>query len=134
MTDRTRALVARTGRKVHFASIAAGDAAWLTVCDREVPVFGATVTGRDDWGTWLAVAEHDAGAMCRRCWAPLRLAALALSEVEQVRASVANADALESEVVGLRSEVATLRAQVAGHLADWADALRAPFGRRGGAR
>jgi hypothetical protein len=105
VNDRTRALVQRPGRKLHFASIGAGETAWLSVCDRDVPVFGASVTARDDWNAWLAAAETDEGAMCCRCWTPLRLAALALAEVEDVRASIVDTDALETEVRTLRAEV-----------------------------
>lgn len=102
---RTRALVARPGRKTHFASIGLGETVYLAVCDREVPVFGATITGRDDWTTWLAAAEHDDGSMCRLCRTPLLVAALALAEVDDVRAAVADVAALEAEVRTLRAEV-----------------------------
>lgn len=104
---RTRALVTRHGRKQHFATLGVGETAWVPVCSiTDVPVFGATITGIDDWNTWLAAAEHDDGAMCSRCRTPLLVAALALHEVEDLRARLVDVTALETEVRSLRAEVA----------------------------
>jgi hypothetical protein len=99
-----RALVQRPGRKIHLATLTPGDAAWLTVCDRDVPVFGVTEHGRD-WAAWLTAASSPTVPVCARCRTPLRLAALALAEVEDVRASILDAEALETEVRTLRAEV-----------------------------
>jgi hypothetical protein len=125
---RQRALVQRPGRKIHFATLTPGDTTWIGVgCDREVPVFGATVTGRDDWTTWLTAAQTDTGSMCIHCRTPLLVAALALHEVEDIRASVAHAEQLEQEVVSLRSEVRTLRAEVTSWAVAGLDEIRHGF-------
>lgn len=111
MTGRSRALVRRQGRKQHFATLGPGDAAWIPVCEvGDVPVFGAEVTGRDSWSVWLDAARHDDGSMCVRCRNPLLIAALALSEVEGIRAYAADVAALEAEVEALRVEVERWRA------------------------
>lgn len=82
---RIRGIVQRPGRKQHFGSIAPGDAAWLTLCDREVSVFGATVTA-PGWLAQIDTARTDAGTMCRRCRTALLLAGLAVDEIAQIRA------------------------------------------------
>lgn len=103
---RARALVQRPGRKTHFATLAPGETTWIGVgCNLEVPVFGATVTGRDDWAAWLTASQTDTGSMCIRCRTPLLVAALALHEVEDVRASNLHREELEAEVRSLRAEV-----------------------------
>lgn len=110
MTGRpARALVRRAGRKQHFATLAAGDAAWIPICDvTDVPVFGAEVTAREDWHAWLEAARVSDGSMCSRCRNPLLVAALALEEVEGIRAHAVDVAALEAEVRGLRAEVSRL--------------------------
>lgn len=104
--DRSRALVRRPGRKQHFATKAPGDDVWVPVCYVPVlPVFGTDVEGRDDWNAWLAAAEHDTGGMCATCRHQLAGAVLALREIEDVRAAVADVAALQDEVRALRAEV-----------------------------
>lgn len=104
MTARTRALVARQGRKQHFATLAPGETGWVPVCGIvDVPVFGAVVTAEEDWVAWLAAARDDAGLMCSRCRTPLLVAGLAVAEVHSARI-----DALEVEGRRLRAEVSTL--------------------------
>lgn len=104
MTARTRALVGRHGRRIHFASIAPGETAWLAVCDRPVPVFGASEHGRD-WPAWLTAAEDPEANLCRQCRTPLLVAALALREVEDVRASNLSRERLLEEVRSLRAQL-----------------------------
>lgn len=98
-----RALVARQGRKQHWAVLYPGEAAWVPVCDvAPIPVFGATITATEDWTAWLAAADHDEhGTMCLRCRRPLLAAARALTEVHSARIA-----ALETENRTLRAEIA----------------------------
>lgn len=102
--DRRRALVQRPGRKAHFATIAAGEASWLSVCDRDVPVFGATVLATE-WVDVLLAAKADTADLCSRCRTPLLVAALALDEVEDVRAQNADRVALLERVRRLEGVV-----------------------------
>lgn len=106
MTGRERALVQRFGRRMHFATLAAGEEAWLAVCDRPVSVFGATRHG-SDWSAWLAAAQDPKAPLCSQCRTPLLLAALALAEVEDVRASVLDREQLEAENRSLRGKLLT---------------------------
>lgn len=101
---RSRALVQRPGRRIHWASLGAGETAWLTVCNRDVPVFGITEHGRD-WPAWLTAAQSTDVDLCSHCRTPLLTAALALAEVEDVRASNLDREALLAEVRGLRTEL-----------------------------
>lgn len=104
--DRTRALVRRPGRKQHLATTTPGESTWIPVCYvPEIPVFGADVTGRDDWHAWLSAAEYDGGVMCATCRNQLSGAVLALRELEGIRARLLDVDALEREVRTLRAEV-----------------------------
>lgn len=97
-----RALVARTGRKQHWAVLYPGDAAWVPVCDvAPIPVFGATPTAIEDWAGWISAAQHDTtGAMCILCRRPLLAAARAIAETHSARI-----DALEQEGRRLRAEL-----------------------------
>lgn len=79
---RLRALVQRPHRKVHFASLGAGEDAWLTLCDRLLPVEGTAARG-GDWEAYVSTEQLDAGAMCRWCWAPLTLAGIAVAEARE---------------------------------------------------
>jgi hypothetical protein len=101
---RTRALVARQGRKQHFATLRPGETGWIPVCGiSDVPVFGAIVTAEEDWAAWIDTAQRDAGTMCSRCRTPLLVAGLAVREVYSARI-----DALEQEGRRLRAEVSRL--------------------------
>lgn len=97
-----RALVARQGRKQHWAVLYPGADAWVPICDvTPIPVFGATPTGIEDWTAWIAAADHDEqGRMCLRCRRPLLAAARAVTEVHSARI-----DALEQEGRRLRAEL-----------------------------
>ena len=77
-----RALVQRPRRKVHFASIGAGETEWFTICDRKLPVEGTAHRGHD-WAAFVSEQQLDDGAMCRTCWGPLVLAGLAVEEARQ---------------------------------------------------
>lgn len=112
----TRALVRRPGRRQHFATLLPGATAWIAVCNRDVPVFGATVTARDDWNGWIATAEQDGEGMCSQCRTPLLTAGLALREVEQVRTRLADVEALEVEVRTLRMQLADWTTAALGEL------------------
>lgn len=79
MTARLRALVQRPRRKVHFATLGAGDASWLTLCDRELPVEG-TAHRAHDWEQYVTLDRLEQGALCRRCYWPLVLAGIAVTE------------------------------------------------------
>lgn len=100
---RQRALVQRTGRKMHWASLGPGEAVWLTVCNREVSVFGATEHGRD-WAAWLAAGQDLDVDLCSQCRTPLLAAGLALAEIEEIRALAVDREALLLEVRELRAE------------------------------
>jgi hypothetical protein len=100
---RCRALVQRPGRKIHWASLAAGETAWVALCGLDVPVFGITEHGRD-WSAWLTAAQSLDLPLCSRCRAALLMAVIALAELEDVRASIADRDALAAEVRALRAE------------------------------
>lgn len=100
---RERALVQRTGRKIHWASRDAGDHAWLTLCDRDVPVFGLREHGRD-WPSWLTAAQDYGLPLCSRCRTALLTAGLALAEVEEVRAANLDREAMLAELLTLRAE------------------------------
>lgn len=105
---RTRALVARQGRKQHFASLGAGETAWVPVCGIvDVPVFGAVVTAEEDWAAWIATAKQLDAQLCSRCRTMLLVAGLAVSETHSARI-----DALELEGRRLRAEVARLTTAV----------------------
>lgn len=114
MTTTTKALVARTGRKQHWATLIAGTTAWIPVCDvADVPVFGATATGEGDWHAWITAAHTDVArlaagdrpVLCSRCRTALLAAGKALAEVEGIRAQT-------DDVTALRAEIRTLRAEV----------------------
>lgn len=115
MTATSKALVQRAGRKQHWATLIAGDSAWIPVCDvADVPVFGAVETARGDWHGWIAAAEADVArlvagerpVLCSRCRTALLAAGKALAEVEGIRARADDVDALQAEVRTLRAEVA----------------------------
>ena len=75
-----RALVQRPHRKVHFANLV--DGAWLTLCDRDLPLAG-TAARSHDWSAFVTLDTLEGGAMCRRCYWPLVLAGVAVAETEQ---------------------------------------------------
>jgi hypothetical protein len=98
---RTRALVARTGRKEHFATRGPGDDGWVPVCGiRDVPVFGTTITAEDDWQAWIDTARTLDTHLCSRCRTMLLVAGLAVAEMHSARI-----DALEVEGRRLRAEL-----------------------------
>ena len=106
----------RAGRKQHFASRAAGAAAWLPACDiREIPAFGAEVEGLESWSTWLRAAQADVArllagerpVLCSRCRSQLLVAGLALREHPDERLVEAQA-----EVSKLRAEVSKLTTEL----------------------
>lgn len=67
---RTVALVQRPRRKMHLASIAAGESSWLAFCDRPVLAAGATPSNPD---MATALEQHGA-ALCADCTRLLMLA------------------------------------------------------------
>jgi hypothetical protein len=114
MTATTKALVQRTGRKQHWATLIAGESAWIPVCDvADVPVFGAVQTAPGDWHAWISAAEADVArllggerpVLCSRCRTALLAAGKALAEVEGIRARTVDVEALQAEVRTLRAEV-----------------------------
>lgn len=81
-TGRQRALVQRPRRKIHLASIAAGDPEWLTFCDLFVTADGATF-----WiGDADTVAEEREEELCAHCHRLLMLAQLITVEHSADRA------------------------------------------------
>jgi hypothetical protein len=70
-----RALVQRPQRRLHLATLQ-GDA-WLTVCDRELPLDG-TAARPHLWHDELT--EEQIAGTCRRCLGPILTARLALVE------------------------------------------------------
>lgn len=138
MSARIRALVQRPGRKIHWATLGPGETAWIGVgCSIDVPVFGITEHGRD-WPAFLNVAEDDAaavaagavGRVCAHCRTALQVASLALAEVDDVRASNLDREALAAQVHTLEGEVRSLRAEIAAWTTAAIGELRASAARR----
>jgi len=73
---RQRALVQRPRRKIHLASIAAGDSVWLTFCDLIVAADGATF--------WIDDAEQIADErpsdVCAHCHRMILISTLITAE------------------------------------------------------
>ena len=122
-----RALVRRPGRKLHWATLSPGAAAWVGIgCNLDIPVFGATTTGTD-WAAYLTAAQTG-DTMCLRCRTTLLVAGLALHEIEDVRAANADRDQQAATIRGLEHEIRGLRAELArwvtGALSETRNALR----------
>lgn len=73
---RQRALVQRPRRKIHLASIGAGEAEWLTFCDLVVPAAGASFWTADA----VQIADERAADVCAHCHRLLLLSALLTAE------------------------------------------------------
>lgn len=77
MGTRIRALVARPRRKVHLATIGDGETAWLTTCDRDLPVEG-TAAREHAWADTLD--GIDPASVCAYCLGHLVVARVVLVE------------------------------------------------------
>ena len=78
MSGRLRALIHRPRRKMHLASLGAGETVWLTFCDLEVPVFGTAYEPRTSIAV-EAASEH-LEALCAHCFRIALAAAVATTE------------------------------------------------------
>jgi hypothetical protein len=61
---RTRALVQRPRRRMHVASISAGDTNWVTICDRDVLADGAKFWVHDA----DTIIDDHADELCATCY------------------------------------------------------------------
>lgn len=80
---RTRALVRRPGRKLHYATT--DGTGWLTLCNRDLHTDGTDVVGTD-WTAWLTAGRTTDTGLCAHCGLALRFAAIAVDEVAAIRA------------------------------------------------
>jgi hypothetical protein len=125
VSARTRALVGRPGRKTHFATLAPGETVWLSICDRvEIPVFGANVEARNDWTAWLQAAQDLETPLCSLCRRPLLVAALALHEVADVRASNLVRERLVEQIERLQDVARRYSARILAAPTSGSDAAR----------